>query len=71
VNEWLRRLFGPKDYVYSHKTIWGKDRRAQGPMELRRNNATGEVDWKYNGSEWSLEQIPGEITMLFEEPDRA
>jgi len=56
---------------YDHKMVWGKDRRAQGPIELRRNKITKTVKWRYNGSEWSAGDIPAEIADLFEETRHA
>lgn len=55
---------------YEHKLVWGNDRRAQGPLELRRNNTTSVVEWRYNGSNWSADSIPAEISALFDEGGR-
>jgi hypothetical protein len=53
------------------KLVFGIDRRAQGPMELKRvyDECDGSVEyfWRYNGSEWSSDIIPGEIADLFYE----
>lgn len=55
----------PKQDQYEYKIVWGKDRRTQGPLELRKNRATGGIEWRYDGSDWSLDTIPSEIAQLF------
>lgn len=55
---------------YEHKLVWGNDRRAQWPLELRRNKTTSAVEWRYNGSKWSADSIPAEISALFDDGGR-
>lgn len=48
-----------------YKTVWGKDRRAEGPLQLRKFEDSNVIEWKYEGSEWSKETIPSEIADMF------
>ena len=57
---------------HEYRTVWGNDRRAKGPLEMRRytkqywHRRGDAYEWRYNGSEWSKEPIPGKIAALFD-----
>lgn len=45
--------------TWEYLTRWGNDRRAQGPLEMRR---CGDVyEWRYLSDEWNRGPIPPEI----------
>ena len=51
---------------YEYSTSWGNDRRAEGPIKLRKDQGSGLVEWRYLESGWSAGPIPPEIAFMFE-----
>ena len=65
LTELLQHL-ASRDAAYEYRLVWGSDRRAAGPLELRRCRTSGVVEWRYGGSAWTEGRVPGEIASLFE-----
>jgi len=54
------------DAEWEYQLVWGRDRRAVAPLELRHHRRTGAVEWRYDDMEWQAGKPSGEIALMFE-----
>jgi KaiC/GvpD/RAD55 family RecA-like ATPase len=54
------------DAEWEYELVWGRDRRAVPPLELRHHRRTGTVEWRYDDMDWKAGKLPGEIASMFE-----
>ena len=54
------------DAEWEYQLVWGRDRRAIAPPELRHHRRTGAVEWRYDDMDWQTGKMPGEIASMFQ-----
>jgi hypothetical protein len=54
------------DAEWEYELVWGRDRRAIAPLELRRHRRTGAVEWRYDDMKWQTGKPSGEIASMFQ-----
>jgi hypothetical protein len=54
------------DAECEYQLVWGRDRRAVAPLELRHHRRTGAVEWRYDDMDWQTGKMPGEIASMFQ-----
>lgn len=54
------------DAEWEYQLVWGRDRRAVAPLELRHHRRTGAVEWRYDDMDWQTGKMPSEISSMFE-----